>query len=257
MNDLKGKVALITGGTSGIGKVTALALAKSGAHVVITGRRAAEGEAVAKQIASHGVKGVFVQGDVTNEKDIEKAVNTAVGLTGSLDFAFNNAGIELGNSPTTEASADAYRKVMDINVLGVLLSMKHEIRAMLKNNSGKGSGSIVNTSSVAGSIGMAGAGVYVASKHAVIGLTKSAALEVAKNNIRVNTVSPGGIDTEMLDRFTGNKHPDAMAWMNGAHPIGRIGTPDEIASPVLFLFSDGAKFITGTDLAVDGGFMAQ
>lgn len=257
MNDLKGKVALITGGTSGIGKVTALALAKAGTHVVITGRRAAEGEAVAKAIAAHGVKGIFVQGDVTNEKDIEKAVATAVGLTGTLDFAFNNAGIELGNSPTTEASADAYRKVMDINVLGVLLSMKHEIRAMLKNNGGKGSGSIVNTSSIAGSVGMAGAGVYVASKHAVIGLTKSAALEVAKNNIRVNTVSPGGVDTEMLDRFTGNKHPDAMAWMNNAHPIGRIGTPDEIALPVLFLFSDAAKFITGTDLAVDGGFMAQ
>lgn len=257
MNDLKGKVALITGGTSGIGKVTALALAKAGTHVVITGRRAAEGEAVAKAIAAHGVKGIFVQGDVTNEKDIEKAVSTAVSLTGSLDLAFNNAGVELGNSPTTDATAENYRKVMDINVLGVLLSMKHEIRAMLKNNAGKGAGSIVNTASIAGSVGMAGAGVYVASKHAVIGLTKSAALEVAKNNIRVNTVSPGGVDTEMLDRFTGNKHPDAMAWMNNAHPIGRIGTPDEIALPVLFLLSEGAKFITGTDLAVDGGFMAQ
>jgi NAD(P)-dependent dehydrogenase (short-subunit alcohol dehydrogenase family) len=257
MNGLHGKVALITGGTSGIGKVTALALAKHGTHVVITGRRAPEGEAVAREISALGVKGVFVQGDVTDERHIEKAVATATGLTGRLDFAFNNAGIELGGTPTTEATADAYKKVMDINVLGVLLAMKHEIRAMLKNDGGKGAGSIVNTSSIAGSIGMAGAGIYIASKHAVNGLTKSAALEVAKSNIRVNTVSPGGIDTAMLDRFTGNKHPDAMAWMNGAHPVGRIGTPDEIAAPVLFLFSDGAKFITGCDVVIDGGFTAQ
>ncbi len=254
---LKGKVALITGGTSGIGRATALALAKAGGHVVVMGRRAPEGEAVANEISGHGVKGVFVQGDVTNERDVEKAVAAAVGLTGSLDFAFNNAGVELGGVLTADASAEGYKKVMDINVLGVLLSMKHEIKAMLKNNGGKGGGSIVNTSSVAGSIGMAGAGVYVASKHAVSGLTKSAALEVAKSGIRVNTVSPGGIDTAMLHRFTGSKNPDAMAWMNGAHPVGRIGTPDEIAMPVLFLFSDASTFVTGSDLIVDGGFTAR
>jgi NAD(P)-dependent dehydrogenase (short-subunit alcohol dehydrogenase family) len=254
---LKGKVALVTGGTSGIGRATALALAKAGTHVVVMGRRAAEGEAVAKEIEGFGVRGVFVRGDVTVEADVEKAVATASGLTGRLDFAFNNAGVELGNSPTVEATPEGYRHVMDINVLGVLLSMKHEILAMMKNNGGKGQGSIVNTSSIAGSIGMAGAGVYIASKHAVNGLTKSAALEVAKSGIRVNTVSPGGVDTAMLDRFTGNKHPDAMAWMNGAHPMGRIGTPDEIAAPVLFLFSDASAFVTGTDLMIDGGFTAQ
>jgi NAD(P)-dependent dehydrogenase (short-subunit alcohol dehydrogenase family) len=125
---------------------------------------------------------------------------------------------------------------------------------MLNNNKGKGAGSIVNTSSIAGRIGMPGTGIYIASKHAVNGLTKSSALEVAKNNIRINTVSPGGVDTEMLDRFTGNKNPDAMAWMNSMHPIGRIATPDEIAHPVLFLFSDASSFITGSDLVVDGGF---
>jgi NAD(P)-dependent dehydrogenase (short-subunit alcohol dehydrogenase family) len=212
---------------------------------------------VAKAISAHGVKGVFVRGDVTDEQHVQHAVATAAGLTGSLDFAFNNAGVELGGMPTNAATIDGYRKVMDVNVLGVLLSMKHEINAMLKNDGGKGRGSIVNTSSIAGSIGMANAGIYIASKHAVNGLSKTAALEVAKSNIRVNTVSPGGVDTEMLDRFTGNKHPDAMAWMNGLHPIGRIGTPDEIAAPVLFLFSDGSRFVTGADLIVDGGFTAQ
>jgi NAD(P)-dependent dehydrogenase (short-subunit alcohol dehydrogenase family) len=250
----RNKTALITGGTSGIGKITALALAQHGAHVVLTGRRAAEGEAIASEIRKLGVQGVFVQGDVTDEEHIEAAVSKAASLTGTLDFAFNNAGIELGNLPTTEASPEHYRKVMDVNVLGVLLSMKYEIRAMMKNNAGKGAGSIVNTSSIAGSIGMAGAGIYIASKHAVNGLTKSAALEVAKSNIRVNTVSPGGVDTAMLDRFTGNKHPDAIAWMNNAHPIGRIATPQEIAQPVLFLFSDASSFVTGSDVVVDGAF---
>jgi NAD(P)-dependent dehydrogenase (short-subunit alcohol dehydrogenase family) len=249
-----GKTALITGGTSGIGKITALALAKHGANVVITGRRSAEGEAVAAEIRKTGVQRAFVQGDVTNEKHVEAAVAKAASITGTLDFAFNNAGVELGNTPTSESTAEQYRHVMDVNVLGVLLSMKHEIRAMLNNNKGKGAGSIVNTSSIAGRIGMPGTGIYIASKHAVNGLTKSSALEVAKNNIRINTVSPGGVDTEMLDRFTGNKNPDAMAWMNSMHPIGRIATPDEIAHPVLFLFSDASSFITGSDLVVDGGF---
>jgi NAD(P)-dependent dehydrogenase (short-subunit alcohol dehydrogenase family) len=254
MNGLKGKVALITGGTSGIGKATALALAKHGTHVVITGRRAAEGQAVAKEIGQFGVKGVFVQGDVTVEKDVEKAVSTAASINGSLDFAFNNAGVELAGVNTADATVEGYHQVMNVNVLGVLLSMKHEIRAMLKNNGGKGAGSIVNTSSIAGRIGMAGVGVYIASKHAVNGLSKSAALEVAKNNIRVNTVSPAAIDTAMFDRFTGNRNEDAVKWMSSMHPIGRIGTPDEVAQPVLFLLSDASSFVTGTDLLIDGGF---
>jgi NAD(P)-dependent dehydrogenase (short-subunit alcohol dehydrogenase family) len=255
-SDFKGKVALITGGTSGIGKTAAISLAKQGAHVVFTGRRAAEGEAVAKAINALGVKGVFVQGDVTNEGHIVEAVKTAVNLGGAsgLSFALNNAGVELGGVSVAESTVEQYRQVFDINVLGVLLSMKHQLRAMLANDGGKGRGSIVNTSSVAGRVGMANTSVYIASKHAVNGLTKTAALEVAKNNIRVNTVSPGGVDTEMLDRFTGGKSADAMAWMKSVHPVGRIGTPAEIADPVLFLLSDASAFITGADLVVDGGF---
>lgn len=255
-SEFAGKVALVTGGTSGIGKVTALSLARQGAHVVLTGRRAAEGEAVAKEVSALGVKGVFVQGDVTSEGHVVEAVKTAVNLGGSsgLSYAFNNAGIELGGISIAESTVEQYRKVFDINVLGVLLSLKHQIRAMLANDGGKGRGAIVVTSSVAGSVGMANTGVYIASKHAVNGVVKTAALEVAKNNIRINTVSPAAIDTEMLDRFTGGKNPDVMAWMNSAHPIGRIGKPGEIADPALFLLSDAASFITGANLLVDGGF---
>ncbi len=245
----KGKTALITGGTSGIGKATALELARAGANVVITGRRQKEGDEVVAQIKRLGVQGVFVQGDVTDESHVRRAVETAEKLTGRLSFAFNNAGVELMGVPTTESTADQYHKIMDVNVLGVLLSMKHEIPALIRG----GGGSIVNNASIAGRIGMAGLGIYIASKHAVIGLTKAAAVEVAKQGVRVNTVSPGGVQTEMLDRFTGG-NADAMAWMAGMHPVGRIAKADEIAKPVLFLLSDASSFVTGHDLLVDGGF---
>jgi NAD(P)-dependent dehydrogenase (short-subunit alcohol dehydrogenase family) len=250
-NNLKGKTALVTGGTSGIGRATALALAKEGVNVVITGRRAPEGEKVAQEIKGLGVKARFVQGDITDEAHVKNAVEAAVGLGGALNFAFNNAGIEVTGA-LTEATVEQYRKCFDINVLGVMLSLKHEIPAMLKNPGG-GGGSIVNNASVAGRVGMAGAGVYIASKHAVLGLTKSAAMEVAKQNIRVNSVSPAAIETEMFDRFTGNRNADAVNYMTSMHPIGRVGRPEEIARPVLFLFSDNASFITGHDLLVDGG----
>lgn len=254
-SELKDKVVLITGGTSGIGEVTALALAKAGAHVVLTGRREQEGQAVAEKVRKHGVTGLFIKGDVTDERHLEDAVGRAFALKGRLDGAFNNAGVELIGVATADATAEAYRKVFDINVLGVLLSMKHQIRAMLKNPSGV-VGSIVNTSSVAGSIGMGTAGIYVASKHAVNGLTKSAALEVAKSNIRINAVSPAAIETPMFDRFTGGQ-AQAQQYMAGLHPVGRVGKPEEIASAVLFLLGNGSTFVTGSDLLVDGGFTAQ
>jgi len=256
MFDLKGKTALITGGTGGIGKATALAAAKAGANVVVTGRRENEGEAVAEQIRKLGVKGLFVRGDVTDEKHIERAVAESSKLGGGrFDLAFNNAGIELGGINVADSTAEQYRKTFDINVLGVLLSMKHQIKAMLAAGAAsRGGASIVNNASIAGSVGMAGVGIYIASKHAVLGLTKSAALEVARQGIRVNAVSPAAIDTDMLDRFTGNRQPETMTYMTGLHPIGRIGTPDEIASAVLFLFSSASSFITGHDLKVDGGF---
>jgi NAD(P)-dependent dehydrogenase (short-subunit alcohol dehydrogenase family) len=262
-SDLKGKTAFITGGTSGIGKATVIELARQGANVVFTGRREPEGikvaqeaGAAAKAAGTSNITIKFIQGDVTDEKHLQHAVSVAQAITGRLDAAFNNAGVEHGGTPITESTREQYTKVFDINVLGVMLSMKYELAAMLKNAGGP-SGSVVNTSSIAGSIGMANTGIYIASKHAVNGLTKSAALEVAKSNIRVNTVSPGGVDTAMLDRFTGNKHPDAMTWMNSMHPVGRIGTVQEITDPVLFLFSDASKFITGADIVIDGGFTAQ
>lgn len=252
---LSGKTALVTGGTSGIGRATVLALAQSGVHVVLTGRRQTEGDEVAAQARKLGeklgVKATFVRGDVTDEAHIKTAVAAAKAMGGRLDFAFNNAGLELMGVPTSETTVEQYRQIFDVNVLGVLLAMKHEIRAMTAG------GSIVNTSSVAGSVGGADMGVYVASKHAVNGLTKAAALEVAQQGIRVNTVSPAAIETAMFDRFTGGRNPEALKYMESLHPIGRLGKSEEIAGPVLFLFSDAASFITGTDLLVDGGFTAR
>lgn len=249
---LRGKSALVTGGTSGIGRAVVLALARAGAHVVLTGRREAEGSAVAREVSALGVKGVFVRGDVTDEGHVEAAVRAAAGLTGRLDLAVNNAGAELGGVASSEATPEQYRRVFDVNVLGVMLSMKHQIRAM----GAGGAGSIVNVASIAGTIGMAGVGIYVASKHAVLGLTKCAALEVAQRGIRVNAVSPAAVDTDMYSRFTNNRDPGAMEWMRSLHPIGRVATPEDIVGPVLFLLGDEARYVTGANLMVDGGFTA-
>lgn len=246
------KVVLITGATSGIGKTSALAFAKAGAKVIVSGRREAEGQAVVTEIKAAGGEATFVKADVAVEADVEALVAKTVETYGRIDVAFNNAGIELTGPIVDVVEAD-YRRTFDINVWGVITSMKHEIPVMLK----QGGGVIINTSSVAGHVGMAGASVYVASKHAVEGLTKAAALEYAKQGIRVNAVAPAAIETDMMNRFTGGGNEEALAYMRSLHPVGRLGRSEEIANAVLFLASDAASFITGTSLNVDGGLLAQ
>ena len=246
------KVVLITGATSGIGKVSALAFAKAGAKVIVSGRRETEGQAVVAEIKAAGGEAAFVKADVAVEADVAALVAKTVETYGRLDVAFNNAGVELTGSIVDANEAD-YRRVFDINVWGVITTMKHEIPVMLK----QGGGVIINTSSVAGHVGMAGASIYVASKHAVEGLTKAAALEYAKQGIRVNAVAPAAIETDMMNRFTGGGSEEALSYMRSLHPVGRLGRAEEIANPVLFLASDAASFITGASLNIDGGLLAQ
>src|SRR5437016_1058214 len=245
---LNGKVALVTGGTSGIGKTTAIEFARAGAKVVLTGRREKEGAQVVDEIRKLGGDAAFVRADVAKDADVKAMVDFAIGKYGRLDVAFNNAGVEW-KGPLDQATEAEYRRIFDINVWGVLNSMRHEIPVMLKN----GGGTIVNTSSVAGHVGLPQVSVYIASKHAVEGLTKSLALEFAKQNIRINAVAPGVIAKEMFDRFAGDELRDQIV---STVPVGRVGASEEIAAAVLYLCSDAAKFTTGTSLVVDGGFIA-
>ena len=234
MKPFESKTVLITGGTSGIGKATALAFAKEGANVAILGLRIPEGEEVARQITQLGGSGLFVQGDVAREQDIMALVEKTMSAFGGLHIAFNNAGTEGRFGPLiTEQTIEHYHQVCDVNIRGLLLSMKYEIAAMLRS----GGGSIVNNSSIGGHIGFPGASVYVASKFAVIGLTKTAALEFAKSGIRVNSVSPGTIRTDMFDRAFGPSGANMEETIAARNPIGRIGKPEEIASAVLWLFT--------------------
>jgi NAD(P)-dependent dehydrogenase (short-subunit alcohol dehydrogenase family) len=244
------KIVLVTGGTSGIGKVTAKAFADAGAKVVLTGRREKEGTNVAAEITKTGGTAAFVQADVSKDADVQKAVDFVLSTHGRLDVAFNNAGVEIVG-PLDQVTEEQYRRTFDINVWGVLNSMKHEIAAMLKT----GGGAIVNTSSIAGFIGLAQASIYVATKHAVNGLTKAVAAEFAKQGIRVNAVAPGTIETEMIDRMD-DKEGNVRKWLKSLHPVDRFGTSEEIAAAVLYLASDAAKFTIGTVLAVDGGWSA-
>ncbi|NKB25800.1 MAG: SDR family oxidoreductase [Kiritimatiellae bacterium] len=245
----KEKVALVTGGTSGIGEATAKAFAKAGARVAITGRRADRGQAVADQIKESGGEAFFVSTDITDTVQVESMVAQTVKQYGRLDIAFNNAGIEGDLAPLTEQTDDNFDVVMNANVRGVLNSMKFEIPAMLKN----GGGSIVNNSSIAGMIGMETLSVYCASKHAVIGLTKCAALECANKGIRINAVCPAAIETDMFSRFTQDDEQN-REYFTSLHPIGRVGTVEEVANLVLWLSSDRAGFMVGQSIAVDGGF---
>ena len=246
-----GKVAVITGGTTGIGRAAAIAFAKEGVKVVVSGRREFEGAETVRLIENVGGMACFVRCDVTSEAEITVLIAMAVETYGRLDFAFNNAGVEEPPSLVTDKKIEDVRRILDTNVLGVLLSLKHEIPAILKS----GGGAIVNNSSVAGLVGMRGVATYNASKHAVIGITKSVALDYARKGVRINAVCPGGVASEMLDRLAPT--PEQQALFASMHPVGRIGTPEEVASAVVYLCSPAASFITGHAFPIDGGFSAQ
>jgi NAD(P)-dependent dehydrogenase (short-subunit alcohol dehydrogenase family) len=245
-------IVLITGALTGIGRATALAFAHEGASLVVSGRRDDAGHALAGELRALGVRAEYLRADVRHEAEVRSLVEQTVERFGRIDVAINNAGTEGQLGPITEQSEDNYRATFDSNVLGVLLAMKHEMRVMLK----QGFGSIVNLSSIAGQVGVAGAAVYVASKHAVEGLTKSAALEGAAHGVRVNAVAPGPVATEMLDRFTGGSE-QAKAGFLQMMPAKRAAEPEEIAQTIVFVASDKARFLTGQSVTVDGGFTAQ
>ena len=249
--ELKGKVALVTGGTSGIGREACVLFAKAGAKVVVAGRRENEGNQTIDLIRAAGGDGLFVKADVSRAAEVATLVQKTVEKFGRLDVAFNNAGIEGAWIPIVEQSEEDWDRTIDINLKGVWLCLKYEIRQMLKQGGG---GAIVNMASVAGWIGSAGAATYCASKHGVMGLTKAAALETARNGIRINVVCPAVIETPMGERLFGT--PDMKKYALGLHPIGRFGTPMEVAEAVLWMCSDRASFMTGQSLVLDGGFLA-
>ena len=240
-------VVLITGALTGIGRATALAFADSGARLVISGRRPAEGKALESELRELGAEAHFIQADVRHDQDVQDLVDQTVARFGRLDVAVNNAGTEGQPGLIVNQTAESYAATFDTNVLGTLLSMKHELRIM----TAQGSGSIINISSTYGHEGAAYASVYAGSKHAVEGMTKSAALEVASSGVRVNAVAPGPTDTGMLDHFTGT--PENKAALASGVPLGRVGKPAEVAAAVRFLASEAAAFITGQIVTVDGG----
>jgi NAD(P)-dependent dehydrogenase (short-subunit alcohol dehydrogenase family) len=244
-------VVLITGGLTGIGRATALAFAQEGARVVISGRRDDAGQALVAELRTLGAEAEFVRADVRHEDDVRNLVDKAVERFGRLDVAVNNAGTEGKPGPLTEQSAETYAATFDTNVLGTILSLKHEMRVMLA----QGHGSIVNLSSTFGSRGGAGASMYVASKHAVEGLTKAAALEGAAAGVRVNAVAPGPVETALMNRFAGSA--DRKAGLLAAVPAKRAGRPEEIAQTIVFLASDKVDYLTGQIIGVNGGKTAS
>jgi NAD(P)-dependent dehydrogenase (short-subunit alcohol dehydrogenase family) len=251
--NFEGKVALVTGASSGIGRATAIAFGREGAKVVVAARRVREGEETAALIREAGGEAIFVKTDVSISTDVESLVQRTLEVYGRLDYAFNNAGI---SGPSLSLLADLteqdWDSVIDANLKSIWLSMKYEIPTMLR----QGTGSIINMSSILGVVGTSlGTSAYVASKHAIIGLTKAAALEYAKQGLRINAVCPGFIQTALIEVATNNPHiSDAIV---AAHPVGRIGKPEEVAEAVIWLCSDGASFITGQSLVIDGGYIAQ
>jgi NAD(P)-dependent dehydrogenase (short-subunit alcohol dehydrogenase family) len=244
---MKSPVVLVTGALTGIGRATALAFAHEGARVVVSGRRDEAGHALATELSALGVEAEFFRADVSKEADVRSLIDRTVERFGRLDVAVNNAGTEGKLGPITEQTPESYAATFDTNVLGTLLSMKHELRVMLP----QGGGSIVNLSSTFGIRGAAGAALYAASKHAVEGLTKSGALEGAAAGVRVNAISPGPIDTGMLDRFTGS--PERKSTFAAGVPMKRLGQSEEIADAIVYLGSDNASYLTGQIIGVNGG----
>jgi NAD(P)-dependent dehydrogenase (short-subunit alcohol dehydrogenase family) len=247
-----GKVALVTGGSSGIGRASSLAFARGGAQVIVSDVVAEAGQETVELIRAAGGTASFVAANVSKASEVEALIAQCVATYGRLDCAHNNAGIEGPGASTVEYDEDSWDRVIAINLTGVWLCMKYQIPEMLKH----GSGAIVNTSSAAGLLGFRGGSAYVASKHGVLGLTKTAALEYAKAGIRVNAVCPGAIDTPMMGRITGHK-PHRAERMASSEPVGRMGSPEEIAEAVIWLCSDAASFVTGHAMSVDGGLVAQ
>tara|TARA_B110001454_G_C12723220_1_gene435920 strand:+ start:5266 stop:6039 length:774 start_codon:yes stop_codon:yes gene_type:complete len=250
--NFKNKVAFVSGAATGIGRATALAFASYGARVALVDINVDDGLKTLHIMTEAGGTGLFINADVSKREEVKNSIQQTVDKFGALDYAFNNAGIEGTQSFTADTSEDNWNHVMDVNLKSVWLCMKYQIPRMLK----QGGGAIVNCSSIAGLIGFPGIPAYVASKHAVIGLTKTAALEYAKSNIRINAVCPGVISTPMIDRFTHGEAQIRNQFVNG-EPIGRLGQPEEVASSVLWLCSEQSSFVTGHPLVVDGGWVAQ
>ena len=249
--ELEGKVGLVTGGTSGIGRETAVLFAKAGAKVVVAGRRELEGKQTIELVRAAGGDGMFVKADVSKASDVETLIQKAVERFGRLDVAFNNAGIEGVLAPIIRQFEEDFDRTIAINLKGVWLCLKYEIRQMLKQGGG---GAIVNMASIIGLVGTVGAAAYSASKHGVMGLTKTAALENAKSGIRINAVCPGFTETPMADRIF--RIPEVHKFILSCHPIGRFGSPAEVAEAVVWMCSDRASFMTGQSLVLDGGFLA-
>ena len=252
--EFEGKIALVTGGSSGIGRATAIAFAKKGTKVVIASPQEKEGEETVAMIKEVGSEAIFFKTDTTQAIEVENLVNQTINTYSRLDYAFNNAGTEGILKPSIEQTEENWNQVIDVNLKGVWLSMKYQIPEMFKN----GGGAIVNNASIFGLVGSPNFSIYCASKHGVIGLTKAVALEQATAGIRINSVCPGAIQTDMVDRAFGKDNESkAKAQVLAGYPIGRIGQPEEVANAVVWLCSDAASFITGHSLAIDGGFTVQ